>query len=214
MSAYSERLREWHSKLNHLVWDLCRRASINQSLQGFTYCADQLSPIVLELEAALAEVPAPSGDGKPEPDSREWWMEVAQGLAIKLFDKNRAREAAMLKDVDLMQTTDHVVWAKEFVKRYGGDEELMASWFASAMMAKHDAMCGPPNGDALQYKLDRAAAPQPEGERQFVKLGDSCKYCNKPGWSEPYYSDGAGGTFWHINDAKEITMPCGILWMR
>ena len=32
-----------------------------------------------------------------------------------------------MKEVDLMQTTDHCVWAKEFVKRYGGDEELMAS---------------------------------------------------------------------------------------
>lgn len=38
---------------------------------------------------------------------------------------------------------------------HGGDEELMASWFASAMCTARDKLTGPPNGDALQYMLDR-----------------------------------------------------------
>jgi hypothetical protein len=61
-----------------------------------------------------------------------------------------------MEDVDLMQTTDAKVWADEFVRRFGGDPELMLSWFASAMMCMHDKLMGPPNGDAMQYLIDRA----------------------------------------------------------
>src|SRR4029077_16013253 len=34
-------------------------------------------------------------NNKPEPDSAEWWKEVAQGLAIKLFDANRVGAPSM-----------------------------------------------------------------------------------------------------------------------
>lgn len=38
----------------------------------------------------------------------------------------------------LHQTTDAAVWAKEFVRINGGDEELMLTWFANAIMVGHD----------------------------------------------------------------------------
>lgn len=35
-------------------------------------------------------------------------------------------------------TMDATVWAREFVARFGGDEELMRAWFANAIMAGYD----------------------------------------------------------------------------
>lgn len=39
---------------------------------------------------------------------------------------------------DLHQTTDAAVWAREFVKLHGGDEELMLAWFSNAIMRGYD----------------------------------------------------------------------------
>lgn len=35
-------------------------------------------------------------------------------------------------------TMDATVWAREFVARFGGDEELMRAWFANSIMAGYD----------------------------------------------------------------------------
>lgn len=63
--------------------------------------------------------------------------------------------------IDLMQENDAQVWAKEFMRMYGGwkririNEELMLAWFASCFMRGFDtgrgaiAACG----DELAYKL-------------------------------------------------------------
>lgn len=53
-----------------------------------------------------------------------------------------------MKQSDLMQTDDAMVWAEEFVKTKEKnnwtlediDEGLMVAWFASAIMAKEDIM--------------------------------------------------------------------------
>ena len=41
---------------------------------------------------------------------------------------------------DLLSTTDASVWAKEFVKLHGGDEDLMIAWFANMWAATHDPL--------------------------------------------------------------------------
>ena len=38
----------------------------------------------------------------------------------------------------LRSTIDASVWASEFVKVHGGDEDLMIAWFANAIMAGYD----------------------------------------------------------------------------
>lgn len=38
----------------------------------------------------------------------------------------------------LLATTDASAWAKEFVRTFGGDEELMRAWFANAIMTGWD----------------------------------------------------------------------------
>ena len=43
------------------------------------------------------------------------------------------------QELNLLETTDATVWAKEFVRLHGGDEELMVTWFANAMCAQMDA---------------------------------------------------------------------------
>lgn len=40
--------------------------------------------------------------------------------------------------VNLHSTMDAEVWAREFVARFGGDEELMRGWFANAIMCGYD----------------------------------------------------------------------------
>lgn len=45
-----------------------------------------------------------------------------------------------LTEVELMQTTDASVWAREFVRLHGGDEDLMLSWFAAMWGATHDPL--------------------------------------------------------------------------
>ena len=93
---------------------------------------------------------------------------------------------------NLMLTTDERVWAKEFVSRYGGDEELMASWFASAMCAARDAMLGPPNGDAAEYMQNRAqrrgeqpmSKPELSQHQRDLMLMGLCPFCEQQirGW--------------------------------
>ena len=69
-----------------------------------------------------------------------------------------------MKTLDLMQTSDHTVWAKEFVRMVKNnpaiatDEGCMASWFASAMMAKVDAG-RPINGDHIAAMIDEMKQP-------------------------------------------------------
>lgn len=43
-----------------------------------------------------------------------------------------------MKGNELLQKMDAKVWAEEFVKLHGGDEGLMLSWFANAIMCGHD----------------------------------------------------------------------------
>ena len=43
------------------------------------------------------------------------------------------------QELNLLETTDATVWAKEFVRLNGGDEGLMVTWFANAMCAQMDA---------------------------------------------------------------------------
>ena len=45
-----------------------------------------------------------------------------------------------LTEVELMQTTDASVWAREFVRLHGGDEDLMLSWFAAMWGATNDPL--------------------------------------------------------------------------
>lgn len=41
-------------------------------------------------------------------------------------------------NINLHSTMDASVWAKEFVRRFGGDESLMVAWFANAIMCGYD----------------------------------------------------------------------------
>lgn len=75
----------------------------------------------------------------------------------------------MSGDANLMLTTDHDVWAKEFVRifsekgyyvgtpqgvmQFSELEEWIASWIAAAMCAARDNG-RPVNGDQLQYMVD------------------------------------------------------------
>ena len=39
---------------------------------------------------------------------------------------------------DLVESMDAAVWAKEFVRINGGDEDVMRGWFANTIMAGYD----------------------------------------------------------------------------
>ncbi|KKM03543.1 hypothetical protein LCGC14_1773390 [marine sediment metagenome] len=43
-----------------------------------------------------------------------------------------------MKETELTQTMDASAWAEEFVRLHGGDEGLMLSWFANAIMCGYD----------------------------------------------------------------------------
>ena len=43
-----------------------------------------------------------------------------------------------MKANELSQTMDAAIWAEEFVRLHGGDEGLMLSWFANAIMCGYD----------------------------------------------------------------------------
>ena len=43
-----------------------------------------------------------------------------------------------MSETDLLHTMDARVWALEFYKRFGGDEQLMLTWFANALMCGYD----------------------------------------------------------------------------
>lgn len=73
-------------------------------------------------------------------------------------------------DLSIHSNSDAMAWSKFFVETTKDwdrdlfrDEELMASWFANAMMAMHDhLMGGPINGDHAQWLLDLAALEEKE----------------------------------------------------
>lgn len=98
---------------------------------------------------------------------------VLHGIAAKFEEmaalahpEKVSQPAPRLQGHELMETTDAQVWAEQFCARFGGDKELMLSWFASAIMVGYDkgrgvvANCG----DELQSKLDRAVQ-QTEGKQ-------------------------------------------------
>ena len=57
------------------------------------------------------------------------------------------KEAGPAREIDLHGTSDARVWSKEFVRINGGDEEMMAAWFANSFMAGYDWGKGPLNGE-------------------------------------------------------------------
>lgn len=72
-------------------------------------------------------------------------------------------------DMSIHQNPDARAWARFFMETRAKnpdlviDEELMAGWFANAMMAMHDHLKGggPLNGDHAQYLLDQEEARSP-----------------------------------------------------
>lgn len=66
-----------------------------------------------------------------------------------------------MKTVDLHQTTDARVWAKEWLKTVkthpviASDEEAMVGWFSNAIMAGYDGACKKLNND--WFKLRQAS---------------------------------------------------------
>ena len=43
-----------------------------------------------------------------------------------------------VNEAKLRSTTDAAVWASEFVRVHGGDEDLMLGWFANAIMQGYE----------------------------------------------------------------------------
>jgi hypothetical protein len=60
--------------------------------------------------------------------------------------------------LSLHETFDARVWAAEFVKRFGGDEELMIGWFANAIMAGYDIGRRPLETQISRLEADKACA--------------------------------------------------------
>lgn len=42
-------------------------------------------------------------------------------------------------DINLFETVDATIWAKEFVRLHGGDEKLMVTWFSNAIIVGYDS---------------------------------------------------------------------------
>lgn len=59
--------------------------------------------------------------------------------------------------MNLHDTMDAEVWAKEFIRINGGDLDMMRAWFANAIMCGWDHARGPINGDHAQHLLDKEA---------------------------------------------------------
>lgn len=75
-----------------------------------------------------------------------------------------------------------------------------------------DYLCTDKSEEILKL-LATASRAKSEEPQMEANIGSECKYCDREGWSKPYFNAGAGGTWWHKNAAGDITMPCNILWM-
>ncbi|MEE9316531.1 MAG: hypothetical protein V3U97_05420 [bacterium] len=83
----------------------------------------------------------------------------------------------MKNKTDLSSTLDAKVWAKEFVRLHGGDEELMVTWFANAIMAGYDG-AKKQNKDGVPHPF--TGRKDDEGFR--INEGDFCR-CSHPNYT-------------------------------
>jgi len=88
---------------------------------------------------ATAQVPKAIGDKILVQHGKGCWL----AQVIQRLDDSVQPSAAEQGDVDLLQTTDAVIWAREFsriarAKGYAVDEEWMVTWFANAIITGQD----------------------------------------------------------------------------
>lgn len=70
-------------------------------------------------------------------DGTQWCIVASFGHPVGCLSVRRRVEVD-----NLLATTDAEVWAREFVRLHGGDEDLMLAWFANAFCAGEDAAKG------------------------------------------------------------------------
>ena len=73
-----------------------------------------------------------------------------------------------MSDVNLLETTDAAVWAKEFIRLHGDkrpDEGLMISWFSNLWAATHD-----PLADEIEQLGVEIAAAVDKQDRQRAEI--------------------------------------------
>lgn len=67
-----------------------------------------------------------------------WAICTAMDECERIDARDKAAEEEKTRLLKLHDTFDALDWAREFVKLHGGDEGLMLSWFANAIMTGHD----------------------------------------------------------------------------
>jgi hypothetical protein len=126
-------------------------------------------------------------------------------LLALINERGYQREDAQEVEATLRQTTDASVWAREFVKIYGGDVGLMISWFANAIENAKDHHTRP-----APVKLDE----QIKGNPNAGEVPPTCAFCHLPilsaHWSVGEYG-AAHNVCWrqHATKADKIFDPKG-----